>query len=100
MLACEMGYKRVCKLLIDAMVESIISSRSSVIAFLGIKKMRQVACLNMIDREVLKVIARLLYKPAAELRQILHDEICLPGLSDYAEEQFELRKVTKIGIDD
>jgi ankyrin repeat protein len=65
MFAAASNHKKICRLLVEAMIKPIIQNKAAAITLMGIKKFRNVPCLQSIDREVIKLIARHIYDPSA-----------------------------------
>lgn len=100
-LAAWNNHEEICKLLIDAQlkpIKQIKQNKNAVIALLGMKKYRRARCMDLIDREVIQIIARQIYEPVSDAQQIqqlfcqinsISNQKIKEKLLDYAQEQLE-----------
>jgi len=65
MVAAGWNHKEICLLFVDEIVKPIKQKRDAAIALLGMKQFNKAACMKSNHKEVIKLIARQIYNPAA-----------------------------------
>lgn len=98
-LAVFSNHKETWELLINAMLKQIKAKQASIVVFLGVKKFYSPACLNLIDRNIVLAIARLMHGEAAQEKQNLFAQIHAIGnkeieqkIETYARQQLKKLK--------
>ena len=58
--------KETCQLLVDIMIKPVKQNRAAAVALLGMRRFRNVACMNQLDKNIIRLIAHQLIVPAKE----------------------------------